>query len=279
LFLGGIHVEFDIILPISLFFILLGSIIAHQKLEKRIHSLLGERKLGTFDVVLMVLSVGAMITLIAYVPSNAVQIVFIAAYSYMIFSFTYIVVRRWHLAFIAPIIFIALYTLCWNLLIASFFAALFAILITAYMGSLFSWKTISFFAVILTVMDVIQVFWTGHMGEVATKMVLVLRLPVALVLPTYPQEGAMLLGLGDIFLAGLLCIQTASRYGRLKGILTAATTSFAFFIFQLVVFNSDSVGFFPATIIVVAGWAVSLGLIHFLRLWHKAKTSEVIIAK
>ncbi|MCS7120395.1 MAG: hypothetical protein RMJ07_01835 [Nitrososphaerota archaeon] len=257
--------EFDLVLPITVFLILISCMLVHKKLQRSVYSLFTERKLGIYEVIILVISLGVITSVIAYAPSNTVQITFLAVYSYVMFSLAYITSRRWYLALLFPTTFLLLYLCCWNFLIADFFAAFMVILVTAYMGSLFSWKTILIFATLLTVMDIIQVFVTGLMGEAATKMVLVLHLPVAVVLPTFPRMGYMMLGLGDIFLAGLLSIQTL-KDGWFKGALTAAGISFAIFVFQIFVFNVEFSGAFPATIIVVAGWMLGLMLSRTLQL-------------
>jgi len=62
------------------------------------------------------------------------------------------------------------------------------------------------------------------------------------------------LGLGDIFLAGLLAVQTAVKYDRKAGILVAGWISIAMLIFEIALFNIGFAKFFPATVVVVAGW-------------------------
>ena len=224
-------------------------------------TILEDKKLSMREIVLMVFSMGVMVTTIALMPNYAIQILFIAAYSYMLLVFTYIILRRWFLAFLPPIIFVASYLLVKNIFVMNIFAALFTIMVIVYLNSLFSWKVTVVFAFLLMIMDIIQVFWTGYMVEAANKMI-GLQLPIALILPTFPSYRLTALGLGDIFLSGLLSAQTASKYGQRKGLITAATISIALFIFEILMLNMEiGVQGFPATIIVLLGWLLGMGLV------------------
>ena len=250
--------EFDVLLPTVLFIVVSITVLAYQKFGKNLSSMFGEKQLTARDAVLMVISMGIMVTVIAFVPTQAIQILFLAAYSYMLFSFTYLALKRWYLAILPPIVFVLLYFGYWELFVFNLFVIAFAIAIPVYLGSLFSWKTTAIYACLLTIMDVIQVIGTGFMGAAATKMI-DLKLPVLLLLPTYPSAGMIGLGLGDIFLAGLLTIQTASRQGQKVGFLTAGTIAIAALVFEVALFNTEFAPFFPATVVVMAGWAAGLG--------------------
>jgi hypothetical protein len=110
-------------------------------------------------------------------------------------------------------------------------------------------------------MDVIHVFVTGFMKQAAIEAI-ELELPVMLILPGFPSGTLIGLGLGDLFLAGLLAIQTAKKLGQKAGILVATMNGVAMFIFEAIAFNTGFAEFFPATVVVVAGWLASLGIIH-----------------
>ena len=250
--------EFDLLLPTAVFIVVTVAVLLHQKLERRIESLFEEKKLGVREAVLMVLAMGLMVTVIAFLPSQAVQILYISVYSFAMFSFAFLALRKWYIAVIPPLLFTLSYFLYWTLYTLNLSAAIFAIIITVYVGALFSWRTTWIFAILLTIIDVIQVLVTGSMGELADKA-LSLSLPVFIVLPTFPAEGIMVLGLGDIFLSGLLSLQTVLRRGRKIGILTAATISIAMFVFEILLFNVAYTGYFPATVVVISGWLVGIG--------------------
>ena len=254
----GYRVEFDLLLPTVVFIVVVAAVFLHQKLEKRIIPLFEEKKLGVREAVLMVLAMGLLVTVIAFLPSRAVQILYISVYSFAMFSLTFLASRRWYIAVIPPLLFTLSYFLYWTLYTLNLSAAIFAVIITVYVGALFSWRTTWIFAILLTVIDVIQVLVTGSMGELADKA-LSLSLPVFIVLPTFPAKGMMVLGLGDIFLSGLLSLQTVLRRGRKIGILTAATISIAMFVFEILLFNVVYTGYFPATIVVISGWLVGIG--------------------
>ncbi|MEM2342306.1 MAG: hypothetical protein QXX94_05930 [Candidatus Bathyarchaeia archaeon] len=260
--------KIDFLLPLSLFLIVTLSLLLSEKIEKKIKMILGEKKLGTREIFLMVISMSIMVSLIILLPTYWIQILFIIAFSYMLLIFTYLLLGKWFLAIIPPAIFVASYLLIYTMMedilivntVISIFTAFFAVMIITYMNSLFSWRITVLFAVLLTVMDVIQVFLTTHMIEAANKMI-TLRLPVAMILPTFPLMGYMVLGLGDVFLSGLLSTQAAYKYGRRAGFLIAASISLALFIFEALIFNLEiELRGFPATIIVLLGCLLGLGI-------------------
>ena len=248
---------FDVLLPSVLFIIIVLSIFLQRRLEKRMTILVEEARISLWEAFLIVAFMGVAVTAIVFIPEMAVQIIFLTAYSYVLFFFVYVAYKRWYLAIIPPIIFVYSYLNYWNLIVSNIFAVIFCIIITVYASGLFSWRTVWIFAILLTVMDVIQVFFTGFMGQSAVKMMR-LKLPVMLLLPTYPHGLPIGLGLGDIFLASLLSIQMASKYGVKAGILTAATNSLAMFIFEVALLNIMFARFFPATLVVIAGSALGL---------------------
>jgi MFS family permease len=262
----------DVLLPLSLFLILSLSLLLSERIGRKVEAILGGKKLGAREIFFMVISMGIMVSLIVLMPNYAIQILFIAAYSYMLLMFTYLLLDKIFLAFIPPAIFTVAYLMVYMLVddaltanvIMSVLAAVFAIMIITYLNSLFSWKMVVLFAILLTAMDIIQVFITAHMIEAATKMI-TLRLPVAIILPTFPSTGYAILGLGDIFLSGLLSAQTAHKYGRKTGFIIIASISIALFIFEALALNLEAgLKGFPATIIVLLGCLLGLG-IHALR--------------
>jgi len=255
---------FDVLLPSVLFVIIVLSIFLQRRLEKRMAFLIEESSISLREVFLIVVFMGVAVTAIAFIPGMAIQIIFLAAYSYVLFFFVYVAYKKWYLAIIPPIIFVYSYLHYWNLIVFNVFAVIFCIIITIYASGLFSWRMVWIFAILLTVMDVIQVFFTGFMGQSAVKMMR-LKLPVLLLLPTYPYGLTIGLGIGDVFLASLLSIQMASRYGVKAGILTAATNSLAMFIFEVALLNTMFARFFPATLVVMAGSALGLGAACMMR--------------
>ena len=259
----------DILLPSVLFLIAVAIIFLYAKFEKKVDSLLGGTELRVGHVVLLVAAIGIMVTVLLFVPDIAMTVFFLFAYSTILFLFTYLLAPKWYLAFLTPALFIALYfmykdTYLWNVYLPphtpyllNFFAILFAVCISVYMGSLFTWKTTAAFVALLTVMDVIQVLITGHMVTSGEKAI-ALGLPVGIILPTFPYESRTFLGLGDIFLFGLLSIQTTRKYGRNFGLASIVSITVVFLLLQIILLNT---GFesFPATVLVISGWLASLG--------------------
>jgi len=253
----------DISLPLALSLITLAVLFVHTKLSGKVKSLVGGREFKTRDVVLLVVMMGVMVTVLGWtvitIPERAIMVFFLFAYSTTLFLFTYLLVPRWYLAIVAPVIFIALYFLFWNVYLLNIFAAIFAICISVYLGNLFTWKTTGVFVALLTAMDVVQVLVTGFMVESSEKAIGLL-LPAMIVLPSFPLQGYfMLLGLGDIFLSGLLVIQSTQRYGKRWGFATIVAIGVVFFLLETVLMNSG-IEKFPATVLVIAGWLTALGI-------------------
>lgn len=171
--------------------------------------------------------------------------------------------ERWYLAFLPPALFILLYlvyngTILWFPFLLNVYAVMFAVLITLYLGSLFSWRTVFIFAALLTVMDIILVLVTGVMVTAADQ-ISALGLPVLVSLPTLPwvitEKGLQYisLGLGDFFFAGILATQIHKKFGKKTAVQSAVTMSLSFAIFEVFLLNS-SVKAFPGTLMIICGW-------------------------
>ncbi len=259
----------DILLPSVLFLIAVAIIFLYAKLEKKVDSLLGGHELRIGHIVLLVAAIGVVVTILVFVPERAMMVFFLFAYSTILFLFTYLLAPKWYLAVLTPTLFVALYimykdTYLWNAYLPpyipyllNFFAIIFAICISVYMGSLFTWKTTAAFVGLLTIMDIIQVLVTGHMVTSGEKGI-ALGLPVAIILPTFPYESRIILGLGDVFLFGLLSIETTRKYGRKFGLASIVSITVVFWLLQTILLNT-SVKSFPATVLVISGWLISLG--------------------
>jgi hypothetical protein len=258
---------FDISLPLALSLITAAVLFVHTKLGERVRSLLGGKEFTTRDAILLVVIMGVTVTVLGWtvinIPEMAIIVFFLYAYSAVLFMFTYLIVPKWYLALLAPALFIVLYllfsqTYIWNAYLVNLFAVVFAICVSAYLGVLFTWKTTAVFVILLTIMDVIQVFLTGFMVESGERMV-ALRLPVMITVPAFPAIGYARLGLGDIFLSSLLTIQISEKYGKRWGLASVAAIGVVFLLLWTAIINSE-IQFFPATVLVTCGWLTALGI-------------------
>jgi hypothetical protein len=171
--------------------------------------------------------------------------------------------ERWYLAVLPPASFICLYlffsrTPIWVPYLLDLYGTVFAVLIVLYLGSLFTWKTSLIFVGLLTIMDVILVLYTGSMVS-AARHVSVLRLPVLITVPTFPEIVTewgtlyMSLGLGDFFFAGLIGIQTLKKFGTSFAVLSIIAMSISFFFFEILILNYGFIAF-PGTLMIICGW-------------------------
>jgi hypothetical protein len=239
------------------------------------------------DVVLLVVLMGAAVTVMVFIPAYAILAVFLLFYSLALFTFTYTATSKWYIALITPAIFLILYFFFWGVPQMDIFAAIFVIFVSAYIGASFEWKTVTVFAALITIMDVIQVFITRFMVTSVQKIT-DLALPVLIRLPTFPYTGSMGLGLGDFFLAGLLAIQTAKKYGKKFGYVSTAIIAGVFLVFQafqlwyfellkqsLPAEEASIRAAMPATVFIVSGWLVALGTRYlYNQLTNKKSTGE-----
>jgi len=185
---------------------------------------------------------------------------------------------RWYVAAQPPALFLLLFiffnvlydgaTQIWYPYLLDVFGFTFAILIVMYLSSLFTWKTVCIFAVLLTLIDIILVF-SGPM-VVAAEAFTGLGLPLLVYLPNIPiiltEAGTPAfrgLGLGDFFFAGILAVQTYNKFGKKTAVISVATMAISFgiwlsFLSEITKYLSD-VGFrngggFPATVCIITGW-------------------------
>jgi hypothetical protein len=192
---------------------------------------------------------------------------------------------RWYVAAQPPAIFVLLFVFfnflsnsgtaaVWFPFIMDIFGLTFALLIILYLSSVFSWKTVGLFAILLTIMDMILVF-SGPMVT-AAKSFTGLGLPVLVFLPNVPlipaAEGATSflgfaargLGLGDFFFAGVLAIQTYKKFGQKTAFIAIGCMTVAFGIWEAFLLDimhvlSPILGHellgFPGTLMIISGWA------------------------
>jgi len=252
--------KIDVVLPFTLFLITTAVSLLYVKFEGKMKSLLGGKELRLRDAALLVVAMGFTVTILVFIPGMAILALFLFIYSLVLFTFTYLVTPRWYVAVLPPALFIFLYLYpnLWNLYWLNLFAVVFAVFVSVYLGSLFTWKTTAVFAALLTIMDIVQVFGTKFMVVSSEKMIGLL-LPTMVILPTFPSEGWIILGLGDIFLSGLLVIQTTQKYGRKFGIVSTISIASFFLLLETILLNYI-VRYFPATAMVICGWLTALGV-------------------
>lgn len=249
----------DVSLAVSLFLISSVILLISPQYEIKIKAILGEKKLKIRDAVVLVALIGTLITVLAIIPQFAILVIFLMAYSIALFFFTYVLVPRWYLALLTSAIFIAFYFFYWNVQTLNVFAIIFAIAVSLYLGNVFTWKTTWIFAGLLGIVDVIQVLGTRFMVTTVVK-IMNLQLPAMIILPIFPlpapDRSIIGLGLGDLFLTGLLIMQSSRKYGRRFGFLTSIVIGVVFFIVENIIFFEFD--FFPATVAIILGWLIAL---------------------
>jgi hypothetical protein len=257
----------DLAMPLALFSVTLASMFLSQRAEGKLKVTLEDKELKTSDVVLLVALMVVMISSIVFFRGLVapLMVLFLFSYSMLLFIFTYLFSRRhWYIAALPPAVFVLLYlflrdTSIWSNYLVSIYGVVFAILITLYVGSLFSWKPTLIFAALLTTVDIILVLITGTMVQAANTTFRSLSLPVMVALPVIPpiapSEGllSMALGIGDFFFAGLLAIQTFKKYGKNTAVVSVFAMTGSFFVFETALLTFWKMAF-PGTLMIVCGW-------------------------
>jgi hypothetical protein len=329
---------FDVAMPLTLFVVTAVAMFLNEKVERKVKAAFEEREFKIKDAVMLVAAISVAVSIMALVPRMAIMIIFLFAYSMLLFIFSYIfsdfqkdkakifcmafsvfsflaatvsflyinslsdlaaygaaaffclcgfsftaliyeetrtrVGERWYLAALPPALFLILYffynqTPLWFPYLLNLYGAIFAILIILYLGSLFTWRTSLAFVGLLTAADIILVLVTRTMVSAAIH-VSGLRLPILIIVPTFPQiitewGGTlhMSLGLGDFFFAGLIAVQTYKKFGKSFAVLSAAAMAVSFFIFEALILNFDLQAF-PGTLMIICGWLIVM-LFKFLK--------------
>ncbi len=248
----------DVFLPSILFLFGVIVVFLYSRLNKKVEHLVGGKELRPKHAVLLVVAIGIMVSVILAIPEHALLGLFLFAYTAILFLFTYLILPKWYLAIVPSVLFILSFFYFWNIYTFNLFALTFGISIAVYIGGLFTWKTTAAFAALITIMDIIQVLITGQM-EGAFETVQTLGLPAFIQLPMFPTIGLTYLGLGDIFLFGLLSIQTTRKYGKKTGLYSIIIMTIIYLLLQIILLNYISLSSgFPATILVVGGWLTAL---------------------
>ena len=243
----------------------------YSRLDTKVDRLVGGQELHLKHVIPLVLAIGVMVTVILFIPKHALLGLFLFAYTAILFLFSFLFAPKWYLAVVPPVLFLLSFFYCWNIYSFNLFAILFGISVAVYMGSLFTWKTTVAFAVLVTIMDIIQVLITGHMGE-AFETAKAIGLPAFIKLPMFPTSGLTYLGLGDLFLFGLLSIQSTRKYGRGFGFKSIFLMTLVYLLLQTVLLNYYPLANgFPATVLVISGWLTALGAKHLYDLFISKK--------
>jgi hypothetical protein len=279
---------FDVTMPLALFGVTLVSLLLNGKTESKLKNVVEDREFQVKDAVLLVVLMAGMISLIFFLRETVapLTVLFLFSYSSLLFIFTYVISnKRWYIAILPPIAFLIPYvflrdTTVWSLYLVNIYGIVFAILITLYLASMFSWKSTLIFVSLLTIADIILVLATKIMIQ-AAQTTRGLGLPVLVALPVLPllvtADGIQLmaLGLGDFFFAGLLSIQTFKKWGRKTAIVSMIGMAISFFLFETALLSFWRIPF-PGTVMIIVGWA-PVALWSFLRNRTKAtpKTDAV----
>ncbi|MCW4047650.1 MAG: hypothetical protein NWE99_08855 [Candidatus Bathyarchaeota archaeon] len=207
------------------------------------------------------LAAGSLVTLMYALRSDVKPKWYVAALSPALFLLLFVFYGETSIGFIVP----SSVSFLQFPYLLNIYGLLFAVLIVAYLNSLFTWKTVFIFAALLTGLDIVLVWVTGQMVQ-AANAISGLGLPVLVAFPTLPiiltMKGILILrlGLGDLFFAGILATQTMKKFGKKIAVLSALTISISFGLFEMFLLNFPGiVSALPATLPIVLGWLPVVG--------------------
>jgi hypothetical protein len=81
---------FDFAMPLTLFLVTIVAILLNDRVEGKLKGVFEERKFGFLDALLLIGAIGVTVWLVVFIPQMAVMIIFLFAYSTLLFTFTYV---------------------------------------------------------------------------------------------------------------------------------------------------------------------------------------------
>lgn len=81
---------FDIVMPLTLFAVLVAALLTSGKVEKKLKVVFEEREIKVKDAILLVVAISVAVSVVVFVPQMAVMVLFLFAYSLILFVFTYV---------------------------------------------------------------------------------------------------------------------------------------------------------------------------------------------
>ncbi|RLG46649.1 MAG: hypothetical protein DRN90_06185 [Thermoproteota archaeon] len=245
--------QIDLVLPTVSLLFLNAVVWAYPKVEPAIRQFMEEGEFTVKDALGLAAIMAIAIAVLALSPSTLLLAVSMIGIG-LVLNLTSLIVtgNRW-ISLLLPCFFYVCFFFFWNLGLLNVFAIILAFGASLILANAFSWKASLAFVAVLTLIDVIHVFGTKMMVEVGYKGIQ-LRLPLMLLLPTFPAKGYLGFGLGDLFVAALLTVKNWEKFGGRAGLITSAYI--ALFI-GLIVPMVEKVGALPATLFISAGWIAS----------------------
>jgi hypothetical protein len=81
---------FDVAMPLTLFIVVVVAMFLERKVEKKLKATFEEKEFGVRDAVLLVAAISVTVSLMVFIPQMAIMLMFLFAYSMLLFIFTYL---------------------------------------------------------------------------------------------------------------------------------------------------------------------------------------------
>ncbi len=146
--------------------------------------------------------------------------------------------------FIYPI----LYFYHWNIYSFNLIAILLVVSVILLISNIIQWNILKLFVVLILIMDITRVFITRDMVVLGSR-IMSLQIPILIHIPI---GNGLTIGLGDIFITGLLCLQFTKEKGytsnKSLGFIWITTSLLFILLFIVIMYLPKQM--YPATIFV-----------------------------
>jgi len=218
----------------------------------------GETKFNLKHVALAALAMPVVLWAVINMPENFIVYFYVFGMAYVLGTCFFLISGKWYTALLG-LVYPMLYFYYWNIYFFNIIAILIASFGILFMLQIMSWKIVKYFTVLFVILDIIMVLYTKMMVVAATK-IMDNNIPAMIMLPANEvTTTGVALGLGDIFLTGLLCATFIRESNITENVgikfswMTAIIIGMLLFISSILLPSTA----LPATVHVIIGFLIS----------------------
>ncbi len=192
-------------LTVTILIVLTIALLLSKRYAKNFKELGMQRSFDMKNIAIYIVAVPTWTFILTKLPDHIIIYTYVIVLTIAIGSSMFILTKKLYM-YASGLIFPIVYFNFWNTYTFNIFAIIIAIFIILMMSQAMSWKIAKIFMILITIMDIILVFFTKTMITGAMK-VIGDNIPAMVVLPRNDITiSGIALGLGDMFLIGLLCV-------------------------------------------------------------------------
>ena len=164
----------------------------------------GDMKFNLKHIALIAFGMPIVLWLVINITTEYIVYFYVFGMAYVLGTCIFLITGKWYNALLG-LVYPLLYFYYWNIYFFNIIAILIASFAILFMLQIMTWKIVKYFTVLFVILDIIMVLYTKMMTVAATK-ILDNNIPAMIMLPANDvTTTGIALGLGDIFLTGLLC--------------------------------------------------------------------------